>query len=294
MPEGDTIHQARLRLLPVLEHSTVVRFWVRKIRGYRPRTGQRIETVRVHGKHLLVDFAPALTLQVHLGLAGWWKAEPGMTDGGSVFARFRRDPRLRVYLATDRGIALCYGAPTIQTFVRGDDDGASVDGMSVPSRLTPLSNLGPDLRVDDTDRLAVVGQAVARTRARRPGSEMMMDLLLDQEVAAGAGNVYKSEVLFLQHLWPFTPVSELDDRTLESVFETASRLLWINSQRPDSRRTTTPFSGNYSDLRGGVFVYQRFRAPCRRCETPIKRTYSGRYGRSTYWCPRCQPEPGKR
>jgi len=294
VPEGDTIHQARLRLLPILEHSTVVRFWVRKIRGYRPRAGQRIETVRVHGKHLLVDFAPALTLQVHLGLGGWWNVEPGVTDDDNILAQHRRDPRLRVYLATDRGIAVCYGAPTIQTFVRGDDDGAPLDGTSVPSALTPLTNLGPDLRVDDDGRSAVVEQAVARTRARRPGSELMMDLLLDQQVAAGAGNVYKSEVLFLERIWPFTPVSELDDKTLETVFKTASRLLWINSQRADSQRTTTPFSGNFSDLHGGVFVYQRFRAPCRRCETPIKRTYSGRYGRSTYWCPRCQREPGKR
>ena len=278
MPEGDTIHLARRRIAPVLEGRHLDRFWARKLRGHRPRVGQLVEGVRVHGKHLLIDFDRALTLQVHLGMGGWWSAKPGQVDGDEVFERHRRAPRLRLYLATERGLALCYAAPTIQTFVRADE----------PGRLTPLSNLGPDLTVEPEQAAVVAAEALARLRARLPADDLVADALLDQEVAAGIGNVYKSEVLFQRGVHPFTPVGELSDRQILALFTTASRLLWINITRPGPRRTTTPLSPGTDGADN--FVYHRRRAPCRRCQTPIERSYRGRQGRSTYWCPKCQPQ----
>ncbi len=284
MPEGDTIHLARQRLAPVLEGRRLDRFWAGKLRGHRPRVGQQIESVRVHGKHLLIDFDRDLTLQVHLGMAGRWSVPPEVADSDESFARYRRNPRLRLYLATTAGVALCYAAPTIQTFLRSDD----------PRHLTPLSNLGPDLCVADDAAGPVVAEAVRRLRVRLPGTDLVADALLDQEVAAGIGNVYKSEVLFRHGVWPFTPVEQLSDETVTSLFATASRLLWRNSRRPGPRRTTTAPTAGDALRMDNTFVYHRHRAPCRRCATPIERSYEGRYGRSTYWCPRCQPEPVER
>lgn len=281
MPEGDTIHLARQRVAPVLEGRTLDRFWAGKLRGHRPRVGQQIDAVRVHGKHLLIDFDRDLTLQVHLGMAGRWSVPQGVADSDETFARYRRNPRLRLYLATNAGVALCYAAPTIQTFVRSDD----------PRHLTPLSNIGPDLCVADADAAPVVAEAVRRLRARLPGTDLVADALLDQEVAAGIGNVYKSEVLFRHGVWPFTPLDQVDDETASSLFATASQLLWRNSRRPGPRRTTTAPTAGDALRMDNTFVYHRHRAPCRRCGTPIERSYRGRYGRSTYWCPRCQPEP---
>ncbi len=281
MPEGDTVHLARQRVAPVLEGRTLDRFWAGKLRGHRPRVGQHIEAVRVHGKHLLIDLDRELTLQVHLGMAGYWSVPAGVGDDEETFARFRRNPRLRLYLATTAGIALCYSAPTIQTFFRRDD----------PGHLTPLSNLGPDLCVADEAAPPVVDEAVRRLRARLPGSDLIADALLDQEVAAGIGNVYKSEVLFRHGVWPFTPVGQLDDGAVTALYTTAAGLLWRNSRRPGPRRTTTALTAGDARRGDNTFVYQRFRAPCRRCQTPIDRSYEGRHGRSTYWCPRCQPEP---
>lgn len=281
MPEGDTIHLARRRVAPVLEGRTLDRFWARKLRGHRPRAGQHIEAVRVHGKHLLIDFDRDLTLQVHLGMSGHWTVPTGAVDGDDTLARYRRNPRLRLYLATAAGVVLCYSAPTIQTFLRRDE----------PGHLTPLSNLGPDLCVADDEAAPVVAEAVRRLRARLPESDLIADALLDQEVAAGIGNVYKSEVLFRHRVWPFTPVGRLDDEQLTALYSSAARLLWRNSQRPGPRRTTT--SPTMGDRHRGdnTFVYHRHRSPCRRCQTPIERSYDGRYGRSTYWCPRCQVAP---
>ncbi len=281
MPEGDTIHQARRRVAPVLEDRTLDRFWARKLRGHRPRPGQHIEAVRVHGKHLLIDFDRGLTLQVHLGMGGRWSVPAGVTDDDETFARFRSNPRLRLYLATVGGIALCYSAPTIQTYIRSDD----------PGHLTPLSNLGPDLCVPDGEASTMVAEALRRLRARLPVTDLVADALLDQEVAAGIGNVYKSEVLHRHGVWPFTPVGQLDDETMAALFTTAARLLWRNSRQSGPRRTTTAPTAGDSHRVDNTFVYHRHRSPCRRCQTPVERSYDGRYGRSTYWCPRCQPAP---
>ncbi len=283
MPEGDTIHQARRRIAPVLEGRTLDRFWARKLRGHPPRIGQRIDAVRVHGKHLLIDLDRDLTLQVHLGMGGRWSAAPGETDSDETFERHRRNPRLRLYLATDLGLVLCYSAPTIQTYLRRDGESG---------HLTPVSNLGPDLCVPDDAAGPVVAEAVARLRARLPPSELITDALLDQEVAAGIGNVYRSEVLFRHGVHPFTPVGDLDDDVLAALYTTAARLLWRNARSAGPRRTTTAPSSAGFGRGDNTFVYHRFRAPCRRCETPVERSYEGRLGRSTYWCPRCQPEPG--
>ncbi len=136
-----------------------------------------------------------------------------------------------------------------------------------------------------------MAEAVRRLRARLPASDFIADALLDQEVAAGIGNVYKSEVLHRHGVWPFTSVAELDDAMLVALFATASRLLWRNSRRSAPRRTTTAPTAADVQRVDNTFVYHRYRAPCRRCGTPIERSYEGRYGRSTYWCPRCQTRP---
>lgn len=52
--------------------------------------------------------------------------------------------------------------------------------------------------------------------------------LLDQSRVAGIGNVYKSEVLFLCALSPFTPVADLDDVALDRVLATARRQMRRN------------------------------------------------------------------
>lgn len=295
MPEGDTLEIARRRLAPILDGQVLRHFQARKLRGHRPRAGQRIEVVRVHGKNLLIDFDRDLTLQVHLGMAGSWSTRDPGVDLSSVL----RQPRLRIHLATDKGHALCFAAPTIQTFVR-------------TAALTPVSNLGPDLLVSPEEVDDVARQATERVRSAVHGSEFVHDVLMNQELAAGIGNVYKSEVLFLERLWPFTPIERVDDAVLFALYRRAGRLLWANSRprvnHDDGRpgfepRTTTPHGPGSPRWDGGFggsgrgrtanryFVYERMRAPCLRCRTPIRRSYRGTTGRSTYWCPTCQPRP---
>lgn len=262
MPEGDTIHRARMRLEPILAGRRVEDFWARKLRGHRPRVGFEIEAVRAVGKHLLIDFERDLTLDVHLGMTGWFKTHAAGDDLGRALA----NPRLRLRIQTDAGTALCFAAPTIQTYVRTSD-------------VTPVSLLGPDLTVADPD----VATAVARARSRRRTTDELVDVLLDQHVASGIGNVFKSEALHAERLWPFLTLADLDDDRLAALFTRAAAQLHANVADLTQARSTTPH--------GGHFVYDRWRRPCRRCATPIRRSYRGAQARSTYWCPTCQPQP---
>lgn len=258
MPEGDSLRRAEALLAPVLEGQVTTDIWFRKLRGHRPRAGQSIERVDAVGKHLLIDFDRKLTLRTHLGMSGSWRV------GGPDAAP--RDPRLRVRIQTPVGTALCFAAPTIDTFVR--DTGTS-----------PIEHLGPDLSDDDAD-IAVV---VQRTRDLAAG-RLLADALLDQRIAAGVGNVFKSEVAFLSRVHPFTNVDDLSDEKLTRIWQIAHEQLVANRDR-SSRKTTSAAIGDRN------YVYGRFRKACRRCSDSVLYSAAGvETERSTYWCPRCQPQ----
>lgn len=261
MPEGDSLRRAEALLAPILEDTVVRSVWFRMLRGYRPRPGQRIERVDAVGKHLLIEFDRNLTLDTHLGMTGSWQVIGPQ-------ATIPSNPRLRVVISTDLGQALCLAAPIIQTFIR--------DGSA-----SPVDHLGPDLSDDDAD----LDEVMRRSRLSPP-YRLVADLLLDQSVAAGIGNVFKSEALFVAGVHPFTPLSALPDERLRHVWSVGHRQLIANRARPF--RSTTRDSDT-----GRTYVYGRFHLGCRRCDNAIEFSPAGlRTARSTYWCPTCQPAIG--
>lgn len=258
MPEGDSLRRAAALVGPVLEGQLVTEAWFGKLRGHRPRAGQRILGVAAVGKHLTIEFDRGLVLDTHLGMAGFWRVAP---PGGPV----RRDPRLRVRLVTERGQALCYAAPSITTFLRG-------------APASPLAALGPDLSDDDVDLDEVLRRLAAGDQRRT-----VAEALLDQRVAAGIGNVFKSEALFAAGIHPFTPLAALDDDGRRRLWSIAHRLLVSNRDR--ATRVTTA-----RGVEGRTYVYGRFRRGCRVCADAVRFSAAGeRTERSTYWCPTCQP-----
>ena len=256
MPEGDTIHRAAIRLRPVLAGHTLTRFEAPRLAGDRPALGDRIDDVEARGKHLLVHFGAGLTLRTHMKMTGSWHL---YREG----ERWRKAPHLaRAVVGADSGwVAVCFQAPVVETYHRGAGEPA------------PLASLGPDLTTAAPD----LDLAVARAAQLDPATEVA-DVLLDQRVASGIGNVYKSDVCWLHRVDPFTPVGEVGPDRLRSMLETANRLLLANLQRT-SRAT-------YGD---GLAVYGRRGQPCPRCGTPVRMRRQGPMARSTYWCPTCQP-----
>tara|TARA_B100000989_G_C19343490_1_gene386002 strand:- start:357 stop:683 length:327 start_codon:yes stop_codon:yes gene_type:complete len=104
---------------------------------------------------------------------------------------------------------------------------------------------------------------------------------MNQQLVAGVGNVYKSEILFMNRLNPFEPLSNFDDVTLRLCLRSARHYMRRNLE--GLRRK---FRG--STLGDRLWVYRRQGMPCLECSGPIAMQRQGETARSTYYCPVCQ------
>jgi endonuclease-8 len=228
--------------------------------------GWRTESSTSRGKHLLLRLTPPsegrpMTLHSHLRMEGMWR----IYSPGEVW-RGRPSHQIRVVLRTLTTVAVGYHLHDV-ALIPTDDEG-SVVGHLGPDLLGPPDEPGGWDRVEAVRRLgAHPDQSVA-------------EALLDQRNLAGVGNLYKSEVLFLRGLHPWTPVSKVED--LEGLVVLAQKLLDANRGRWVQATTGSVRRGEE------VYVYQRSGAPCRRCGTLIQR--AAQDDRVTFWCPKCQPE----
>jgi endonuclease-8 len=270
VPEGDTIRRLAGILDDALRGKALTRIEVRRDpRGRRPpERGTTVESVEARGKHLLVHLGDGSVLHTHMHMDGSWHVY-------RTGERWRAPGReARVILEADDGTqAVCFSAPLVELRTAGD---------TRPTRATrALAELGPDLCDPEPDfdealrRLA----EVASTAPEAPVGEV----LLDQRVAAGVGNVYRSEVLWACRTNPFTPLGSADDASRRALYTTAHEQLRANLD--EWRRVT---------WQDGLAVYDRSGRPCPRCRTAIRRSEIGRSRRSVWWCPTCQPEPPER
>ena len=261
MPEGDTVHKLANFLAPCLVGETLIDVSLADPAAARRCTGQRVRDVVARGKHLFIELEGALAIRSHLGMHGSWHRYPP----GDDWQRPRR--QLSVLLSTGDWDYVCFNAKEVEV----------VRAPSVRNRVVH-GRLGPDLIADDVD------PAMLARRAREilDDNALVADALLDQRVASGIGNVYKSEVLFIERLSPETRLVDVDDQTLGRCFATAAELLRRNL---GGGRRVTRFE---NDNAGRLWVYGRSGQPCLRCDTPIASRRLGRHHRGTYWCPTCQ------
>jgi endonuclease-8 len=266
MPEGDTLLRTATVLREVLLGRTVS---AARGRAGGPQlarvVGSRVDRVDSVGKHLLIGFSDGLSLHTHLGMNGsWHRYRPG--------ERWRRSPARAVcVIETPGAVAVCFDAPVAELL---DTRALAIHPV--------LSALGPDLIEPAPD----VDEALARLAEPGRRSMTIAEALLDQRAMAGLGNVYRSEVLFLERVDPFRTVGALAPETLERLVATGARLLRVNGGGP--RRTTTGRDRDGERL----WVYRRTGRPCRRCGTPVRSTVLGSLPRRLWWCPGCQPEEG--
>jgi endonuclease-8 len=263
MPEGDTLFKTAARLRPALAGHVLTRFEAPRLRGVRPALGSRVEGVEARGKNLLVHFDGGLTLRTHLRMTGSWHVY-------REHERWRMPAYLaRAVVGTDSGwVGVCFQAPVVETYHR-----------ALPEP-TPLAGLGPDLCLPTALTDSVLDAVLERAaRLAEPGTTLG-EALLDQRIAAGIGNVYKSEACFAVGLDPATPIEQVPADARRRVWAVAARQLQANLDRAE-RRTHTR----------GLAVYGRRGQPCHRCGTPIRMARHGEQARSTYWCPRCQAAP---
>lgn len=260
MPEGDTLHRTAARLQEALGGCEII-----SVTGShravasegRRLAGTRVTGVTAVGKHLLLGTDRDWTLRTHLRMTGRWDVyRPG--------ERWRSSPgKARVVVTTADAVAVCFAAPDVEI---GPTDVV----------MAGLAHLGPDLTARPADVEAIRRNLVLR----HPPT--MADALLDQDVAAGIGNVFKSELLFLGRIHPATPPGVLSEATLANLYDRAHELLAANVVT--RVRTTTGSQGQHRH-----WVYARGGQPCRRCGAVIDSNTHGPLARVTYWCPSCQP-----
>ena len=276
MPEGDTVHKSAARFRSTIEGRRLESLWVSDRGPVEDLEGSLLADVSAVGKHLVIalgsrEDAPRETvaswyLHVHLGMWGrWHRYAPG-----DRWSRASSDARIR--LGVDGAEWVCFRAARAELLRR-------VDLETHPS----ITHLGPDLLDHRFDLERIIARAEAAENAT------VSDLLLDQRVACGIGNVYRNEILFLEGLSPSTPVTALDRETLRRLYRRARTLMRANLG--GWRRTTTRAVSKAAPLRLGeprAWVYNRAERPCLRCRTPIRSARLGDQARATYWCPRCQ------
>ena len=253
MPEGDTLYNTALELRPALLGEQLVEVSVRARGMYRLRAGDTVVSVEAHGKFLEIAVARGLVLRTHLKMTGVWH----LYEQGE---RWRRPQHLaRAVLHTAGHTAVCFAAPTVEIGVVGDGR---------------LDHLGPDLTGSvDIDRV------VERARSLDPTTEIA-EVLLDQRVACGIGNIYKNETLWACEISPFAVLGSVSDEDLAALYRTANEQLQANLGR-----------WNRQTHARGFAVYERARQACPRCRGAILTTTHGAIGRRTYWCSRCQGAP---
>jgi endonuclease-8 len=271
MAEGDTLARIAVGLRPHLAGRTVLAARARLPGPQVSRVvGRKIDAVEALGKNLLIRFDNGLEIRTHLGLHGsWHRYRPGEP--------WRRPAsRAVLIIEVQNAVAVCFDAPVVELF----------ETKAEPLHPT-LGQLGPDL----LDAKFDAAEAKRRVRAPERADQEIGDVMLDQRAMAGVGNVYKSEVLFLEKVNPFEPVKAIDDESIDRIIATSRRLLTDNT-RPGAAagRTTTldPETGKKL-APSRLWVYDRAGRPCHRCGTILESAPQGNeLPRTTYWCPSCQ------
>jgi endonuclease-8 len=222
------------------------------------------------GKHLFVELEGGHVVHVHLGLIGTFRIASG-------------DPTPPV-----GQVRLRLVAPGASGATYADLRGAIICALITPEQQAAVvAKLGPDPLRPDADP----GRAWARI-SRSPRS--IGDLLMDQAVMAGVGNVYRAEALFRQRLHPFRPGTSVRRGRFEALWADLVELMAegvrtnrIDTVRPEHTPEAMGRDPRRDDHGGEVYVYRRHEQPCLVCGTRIRTRELA--GRNAFWCPRCQP-----
>ena len=150
-------------------------------------------------------------------------------------------------------------------------------------QLWNLLSLGPDALSPNYDKDIVMDIIKSKSK----NTEMIIsNALLDQKVLSGIGNKYKSEILFLNNIYPFEKVTTFTKDELNRLVMDVPRILKYGYE--NSGRTRKPMDKEKISWDTTHWVFRRSGKPCWICGTKIisERKLTAR---PTFWCPNCQP-----
>jgi len=219
------------------------------------------------GKHLFLAFEGERIVHVHLGLIGKLDLLPGPPPAVTT-------GQVRLRLATEASYA--------------DLRGATQCELVTPVREAEIvAALGPDPLRPDAD-----WQKAWRRISR--SSRPIGDLLMDQAVLAGVGNVYRAEVLHRHRIHPLRPGKTLRVSQFRAMWDDLVELMTygvrtgrIDTVRPEHTPEAMEREPRVDDHGGEVYVYRRAGQACHVCGRTVRTEVLA--GRNLFWCPRCQP-----
>jgi len=275
VPELPEVETVRRSIAPVLEGARIERVEIRDPRLVRPfdpmivadaLVGERVAEVGRRGKYLIVGFESGRSLLIHLRMTGSLRHA---RSGALV-----DDPYTRAVLRLDNGSDVGYR--DVRRF--GTWELFEQDELApyLATRLGP-EPLGPF--------------SAARLGKRLDGRRApLKSALLDQRTVAGLGNIYVDEALWQSRLHPLRAAGSLDAPELGRLYRAVRSVLRKAIERQGStlRDYALP-DGAYGTMQEDFRAYGRGGEPCDRCGRPLTRIVVG--GRTTTFCPHCQPLP---
>jgi formamidopyrimidine-DNA glycosylase len=213
--------------------------------------GQRVTAVVRVAKWQEVRFANGAVLVVHFRMTGDWAVTARAEPPQYARAHFHFSGPRHVWLVDPRVLARL--------------------SLRAPDEPADLSAVGPDA-MDPTLDASILRARVATRRAP------IKQVLLDQSVLAGLGNIYAAEALWHARIHPATPAQQLSRGRVARLL---TGIQWTLQLAFDAMGRH-----QYGEATDRFAVYDREGLPCQRCSQPISRMVQGQ--RSTYWCRSCQ------
>jgi endonuclease-8 len=278
MPEGDTIFRTARALGRALAGKPITAFrstfpLLTRFNDDTPLSGQIVESIESRGKWLLIHFSGGGTLATHMLMSGSWH----IYRHGERWQQPRGN--MRIVIENSEYIAVGFRVPVARMHT----------ALSL-ARDAKIPQPALDVLSTEFDAEAAVRRVLAQSEKE------IADVLLHQEVLAGVGNVFKSEICFVAGVNPFRKVGALSREQAAALIAAAQKLIAANVQE-NSGDTIVTYGGrkrrttHESDPGASLWVYGRKNGACRRCGELIRRRLQGPDARVTFWCPRCQPMP---
>jgi endonuclease-8 len=207
-----------------------------------------IESITVKGREILVQWDDGIVLSTALRFSGEWHLY-------RTEEMWRKETyRARVVIEVEGWVAVCFDAPIVETNRQPDR-----------TRHPQSGGVGPNISQPKTD----LSGCTQRLLGYRYADAMIADVLMDESVVSGLGNVARSEALWAVGLSPYAKMADLSYEDCAVLIETASRIVQRDHE-------TSPA------------VYGRNGQQCVRCRGTIEFKIIGNPRRNLYWCPECQ------
>ena len=243
--------------------------------------GEKIVEAKRRAKNILIYLTHGKLLLIHQKMTGHmligkWKVEKGkrpvpIEPKAVITDPYNKYVHLILYLDNGKMLALS----DLRKFAK-----VIAGPISQIENLPELKNLGPDA-LDPKFKYPTFKNIIGGEGRK------IHQVLMDQEVIAGIGNIYASEILWTAKVHPFKSAKKLSEKELKAVWQAIHkvlpRALKLRGTSTSDFRDTAGEKGKYGNV---LLAYQREGEPCLRCGTNIKRIKLG--GRSAHFCPKCQ------